>query len=48
MNSINTFTVPIGFRLCAIAQLTLSKSEKYSAKWDRGFTTCTHAVYKHF
>ena len=32
------FTVPIGFRLFAIAQLYLSYTiGKYSAKWDRGF-----------
>ena len=34
--STETITAPIGFRLFAIAQLSLS--EKYSAKWDQGFS----------
>ena len=47
--STETINVPIGFRLFAIAQLSLS--ENYSAKWDHNFKeewmdkcqpTCTH------
>ena len=34
-----TITVPIGFRLFAIAQLSLSYRKKYLAKWDRGLSS---------